>query len=151
MTTEEPFKTYGVFVPETVYTTLADHLADEAGVVDFDDYFDPTTATVPRGDPAAEITHEFSKRVKDEFASLYDVADFHAARQVAPDNFQLVTLAATPAVVLRLKELFRAASEIQNSDLRTVHTAILLAAIVELTLPPLPEDTVTFAESSDDD
>lgn len=140
----DDFKTYGVFVPEAIVETISNHLADEAGVINYADYFDSNTTTIPRGDPAAEITNVFLKDVASDFAMLYDTANFDDAQQVEPEDFELLTVAATPEVVVTLKELFRAAARIQNCDTRTVHTAIFRAALTKFTLPEIPENTVTF-------
>ena len=148
MRSSSHFKTFGVFVPADVSEALAEHLKDEAGVCSFEEYFDPTTSTVSHGDPAAEITNKFSRAVLDEFAYLYDAADFERARQVGHDKFELITLAADPQTVSALKDLFRAASKIQDTDTRTVHTAILRAALETTSLPSVPTDAVIFDDSS---
>ena len=118
---------FGVYVSESVFETLADVLYEEAGVIDLETYFDPTDSSVPPGDPGAKATNALIDDVVTTFAALYDEADFEAARRVDADGFVLVHLAGTPAAVSRARELFRAAGTIQETDLRTVQTAILEA------------------------
>ncbi len=127
--TGNEFTVYGVYVTPSVYDALADRLYDRAGIVDLDDYFSEDMGTVPAGDPGAEATDEFLATVVDEFATLYDAAAFDAAATVDPDGFDLVQLAATPTHVTRAREQFQAAATIQETDLRTVQTATLAAAL----------------------
>lgn len=117
----------GVFVSRSVADALEAMLYETAGVVDLEGYFDPDTSSVPAGDPGAEATDELLTSVVSEFAELYDAANFEAAKRVDPDGFVLRRLAATPDTVTVARERFKAAATIQDTDLRTVHTAILSA------------------------
>ncbi|MGQ3413415.1 hypothetical protein ACT4ML_14260 [Natrinema sp. LN54] len=126
MTTDDRYKLFGVYVSEHVFDALESHLYEAAGVVDYDDYFDGADA-VPAGDPGADATDRLVSDVVTDFADLYDEADFEAARAVASDAFSLAHLAAEPQTVTRARERFQAAATIQETDSRTVHTAILSA------------------------
>lgn len=139
---QDHFRLLGVYVPPSLYDNFADHLYAEAGATDLETYFDSEQATVPRGDPVAEVTHRFLSTVVDEFATLYDVCEFDTARDIDPDAYRLLHLAATPHVTVQARELFRAAKRIQGCDLRVIHTAILTAAIDEYGLPALPEEAI---------
>lgn len=121
------FKLFGVYVTRPVHDAIADSLYESAGIVDVDDYFDEPAGSLPDGDPGAEATDALLEALVEEFAALYAAADFDAATRVDPDAFVLVQLAARPERVARVRELFRAAATIQDSDLRTVQTAILAA------------------------
>ncbi|MDQ2049373.1 hypothetical protein RBH26_02625 [Natronolimnohabitans sp. A-GB9] len=129
MTGDDRYKLFGVYLSRPVADALGDTLYETAGVVDLETYFDETADAVPQGDPGAEATDAFVADVLAEFAGLYDRADFEAADAVAPDEFVLVQLAATPQRVSEIRERFRAAETIQETDLRTVQTAILAAAL----------------------
>ncbi|RQG97730.1 hypothetical protein [Natrarchaeobius chitinivorans] len=122
--TEETYTLVGVYVSRPVHDDLAEYLYDEAGVVDLEEYFDPSASEPPVGDPGADATAALIESIVSEFASLYDEADFEAARAVDPDAFVLRHLAADPDTVANAREQFQAAGTIQNADLRTVHTAI---------------------------
>lgn len=125
MTGDDRFKLFGVYVSRPVYEALDDYVYEAAGVVDLEEYFDGSESSVPTGDPGAEATDELAAELVSEFAALYDAADFEAARAVDPDGFELANLAAKPTRVTALRERFEAATTIQETDLRTVHTAIL--------------------------
>ncbi|MXV60754.1 hypothetical protein GS429_01435 [Natronorubrum sp. JWXQ-INN-674] len=127
MTGDDRYKLFGVYLSKPVVDALAEHLYDEAGVVDLESYFDTTTDFVPAGDPGADVTDELVADVLGAFADLYDRADFEGAERVPPDTFVLVHLAAKPRRVTEVRERFRAAGTIRESDLRTVQTAILAA------------------------
>ncbi|ELY48131.1 hypothetical protein [Natronorubrum sulfidifaciens] len=127
--TGDDYKLFGVYASESVVDALADALYEEAGVVDLETYFDDTSESVPAGDPGAEATDAFAADVLESFATLYDHADFEATERVDPEAFELVHLAAIPQRVTGLRERFRAAATIQETDLRTVQTAILAAAL----------------------
>ena len=129
MTADDRFKVFGVYLSESVANELSAHLYREAGVVDLESYFDETADAVPVGDPGAEATDELVATVVENFASLYDDADFEAAAELPHDGFVLVRLAAEPTRVSALRERFRAAETIREVDLRTVQTAILAAAL----------------------
>ncbi|WP_459809909.1 hypothetical protein [Halopiger thermotolerans] len=138
MTGEDRFKLFGVYLSRPVYEALDEHVYEAAGVVDLGDYFDETASSVPAGDPGAEATDELVSDLLSEFATLYDEADFEAATAVDPDGFVLATLAAKPTQVAALRERFEAATTIRETDLRTVHTAILAAF---LSVDPLEDRT----------
>ena len=125
MTGDDRFKLFGVYVSRPVYEALDDHVYEEAGVVDLEEYFDGSDSSVPAGDPGAEATDELVADLVSEFAALYDAADFEAVSAVDPDGFELTHLAAKPTRVTALRERFEAATTIRETDLRTVHTAIL--------------------------
>ncbi|ELY79903.1 hypothetical protein [Natrinema pallidum] len=129
MTRDDRYKLFGVYVSEPVFDALEAYLYESAGVVDYEDYFDPSDAGVPVGDPGADATDRLVSDVVAEFAALYDAADFAAARAVDADAFILAQLAAEPRTVTRARERFQAAATIQETDSRTVHTAILAAAL----------------------
>ncbi|WP_408958205.1 hypothetical protein [Natrinema sp. 74] len=131
MTRDERYKLFGVYVSADVFDALAAVLYAEAGVVDYDGYFDPSASTVPVGDPGADATAEHVSTIVTEFADWYDAADFDAARDVAPDAFVLAHLAADPQTIADARELFQAAATIQDADLRTVQTGILSAYLSE--------------------
>ena len=124
MGTRNRYTLLGVYVSETVAEALEERVYDEAGVVDLMTYFDPETSSVPSGDPGADATNEILQAILDTFAALYDDARFDAVDELPTDSFDLVHLAATPETVASLRERFQAAATIQESDLRTVHTAI---------------------------
>ncbi|WP_246999542.1 hypothetical protein [Halosolutus gelatinilyticus] len=132
------FKLFGAYVTRPVRDAIAESVYETAGVVDLDDYFDETADSVPEGDPGAEATDALVEDVVAEFAALYDHAAFDAATRIDPDAFVLVQLAARPERVARARELFQAAATIRNSDLRTVQTAILAAAL-EVPVEPTEE------------
>lgn len=142
MSADSEFTTFGVYVSSAVFASISDHLYEEAGVTDLGDYFADDETTVPAGDPAGEVLAAFVEEIVDEFAALYDAADFEAASTVDPHDFELLTLAADPRLAVRLEELFDAAALIQKRDARTVQTAILKAAIHERGLPDLPDDAI---------
>lgn len=119
------FRTYGVYLSESVRERLEDYLYAEAGVVDLEEYFNPSETTIPGGDPGAEATNELVASVVDDFATLYDDTDFAAAESLDPDVFALTYLAAEPETIAGAREQFEAATIIQETDLRTVHTAVL--------------------------
>lgn len=127
--TGDRFKLYGVYMTRPVSDALAESLYERAGIVNLDDYFDETAGSVPAGDPGGEAADAFLADVVEAFASLYDAAAFDAAERVDPDAFELVHLAASPGRVARLRDLFQAAATIRETDLRTVQTAILAAAL----------------------
>ncbi len=129
MTGGDQYKLFGVYVSGPVADALADTLYDEAGVVDPETYFDDSMDSVPAGDPGGEVTAALVADIRASFTDLYDRADFESAAAVAPDAFSLVHLAATPQTVTEVRERFRAAATIQETDLRTVQTAILAAAL----------------------
>lgn len=127
MTTPDRYKLFGVYLSEDVYDSLAEFLYEEAGVVEYDTYFETSESAVPVGDPGAEATDLLVSDVVTAFADLYDEADFDAARRVDDDAFVLAHLAADPQTVTRARERFQAAATIQDTDSRTVHTAIIAA------------------------
>lgn len=127
MTDDDRYKVFGVYLSEPTVDALAESLYEEAGVVDLETYFDSTADFVPAGDPGADATDALLADVLESFAALYDRAEFAAAKRVAPDSFSLVHLAAEPRRVTELRERFQAAATIQETDLRTVQTAILAA------------------------
>lgn len=129
MTGDDRYKLFGVYVSEPVADALAEYLYDSAGVVDAEEYFDATADSVPTGDPGADATASLVADVRSSFATLYDRADFEAAEHVSPDSFVLVHLAAAPRDVSDVRERFRAAATIRETDLRTVQTAILAAQL----------------------
>lgn len=133
MTGEDRYKLIGVYVSEPVANAFADYLYDEAGVVDPEGYFDDGTDSVPVGDPGADATDALIADVLDSFATLYDCAAFEAAKAIDPDEFVLRHLAAEPGRVADVRERFRAAATIQETDLRTVQTAILGAHLEDVT------------------
>ncbi|QLG48106.1 hypothetical protein [Natrinema halophilum] len=123
------YKLFGVYVSTDIFDALGEFLYEEAGVVDYGEYFDQSQSTVPTGDPGADATDGLVSNLVANFADLYDEADFDAARRVEADAFVLAHLAAAPQTVASARERFQAAATIQDSDLRTVHTAILSAAL----------------------
>ncbi|WP_226479373.1 hypothetical protein [Natrinema amylolyticum] len=127
MTSDDRYKLFGVYVSASVADALETYLYEEAGVVDYEDYFDPSESGVPVGDPGADATDRLVSDVVADFATLYDEADFEAARAVDADAFVLAHLAAEPQTVTRARERFQAAATIRETDSRTVHTAILSA------------------------
>ena len=133
MTGDDRYKLFGVYLSEPVADALADYLYEAAGVVDLESYFDETADSVPVGDPGADATDELVADVRAEFPSLYDRADFESVGTVDPDDFALVHLAARPHLVTEVRERFRAASTIRETDLRTVQTAILEAYLEDET------------------
>ncbi|MFC4438223.1 MULTISPECIES: hypothetical protein [Natrialbaceae] len=126
MTETGRFKVFGVYVSEPVHDALQTSVYEAAGVVTLEDYFD-ATGSVPADDPGAEATDAILADVIEAFAALYDDANFDAVSRLDPDGFELVQLAASPEQVTRAREQFRAAATIRDTDLRTVHTAILAA------------------------
>lgn len=129
MTDDDRYKLFGVYVSPPVAEALTEHLYAEAGVIEFREYFEPTADSVPVGDPGAEATDAFVAALVDEFATLYDRADFEAAAGVDPGAFELLQFAADPRRASALRERFRAAETIREADLRTVQTAIIAAAL----------------------
>lgn len=129
MTDEGRYKVFGVYVSPPVADALAEHLYDQAGVLDLEGYFDETTDAVPEGDPGADATDALVADLIDDFAALYDEAAFDTANAVEPDAFTLIHLAARPTRAADLRERFQAAATIQETDLRTVQTAILATAL----------------------
>ncbi|SEV85378.1 hypothetical protein [Natrinema salifodinae] len=127
MTRDDHYKLFGVYLSAPAFDALATRLYEDAGVVDYENYFDPSASTVPVGDPGADATDDLVSDLVADFADLYDAADFEAARRVDPDSFTLAHLAADPQTVTNARERFQAAATIQDTDLRTVHTAILSA------------------------
>ncbi|APX96394.1 hypothetical protein [Natronorubrum daqingense] len=127
MTSDDRYKLYGVYLSPSTVDSLAKALYDDAGVVDLETYFEESQDAVPVGDPGADATDELLQAVLESFAPLYDRAAFDAARTVDPNAFSLVHLAAKPRRISELRERFQAAATIQESDLRTVQTAILAA------------------------
>ncbi|EMA41854.1 hypothetical protein [Halobiforma nitratireducens] len=123
------YRTYGLYLSKQVREELEGHLYDEAGVVDLEAYFDPSASTIPAGDPGAAVTHELLSSVVTDFATLYDAADFAAAEALDHDTFALTHVAAEPETVAAARERFEAATIIQETDLRTVHTAVLEARL----------------------
>lgn len=123
------YKLFGVYVSAAVFEGLSEFLYEKAGVVDYGEYFDPTVSTIPAGDPGGDATDALVSNLVEDFATLYEEADFEAARRVDVDGFVLAHLAADPQTVASARERFQAAATIQESDLRTVHTAILSAAL----------------------
>lgn len=142
MSSDGAFTTFGVYVSSAVFDRIADHLYEEAGVTDFEDYFAEDGSSVPAGDPAGEVLAAFVEQLVDEFDVLYDEANFEAAAAVDPHDFEPVTLTAEPRLAVRLEELFDAAALIQKRDARTVHTAVIAAALEEFGLPALPDDAI---------
>lgn len=128
---ESQYKPLGVYVSPSVADALATFAYEEAGVVDLEGYFDPDATSIPAGDPGAEATASLLADLVENFAALYDAADFEAAERVDPDAFELRYLAAEPATIASARERFQAAATIQETDLRTVQTAILGAALSE--------------------
>lgn len=124
---DERFTLYGLYLSQSVQERLDEYLHEEAGVVDLEGYFDPAASAVPAGDPGAEATHDLVASVVADFATLYDEADFEAAEAVDHDGFVLTHLAAEPGTVADARERFEAAATIRETDLRTVHTAVLEA------------------------
>ncbi|ELY49358.1 hypothetical protein [Natronolimnohabitans innermongolicus] len=143
MSGDDRYKLFGVYLSDPVVDALADTLYEEAGVVDLESYFEANSDAVPRGDPGADATDEFVATLLESFAERYDEADFEAAESVDADGFNLVHLAATPQRVSDVRERFRAAETIQESDLRTVQTAIVAAAL------DIPPDGTANARSPD--
>ena len=131
MAGDDRYKLFGVYLSESVFDTLAAYLYEEAGIVDYGSYFDSSRSAVPAGDPGAEATDTLVSDVVADFADLYDRADFEDARRVDADAFVLAHLAAEPETVTRARERFQAAATIQETDSRTVHTAILSASLSE--------------------
>ncbi|WP_243637879.1 hypothetical protein [Natrarchaeobius oligotrophus] len=131
MTADGRYKLFGVYVSKPVRDALATYLYEEAGVVEFEGYFDADASAVPEGDPGGDATDALVSTVVADFASLYDASDFDAARAVDPNSFVLAHLAAEPGTVANARERFQAAATIQDVDLRTVHTAILDAQLPE--------------------
>ncbi|WP_254764518.1 hypothetical protein [Natrinema marinum] len=127
MTRDDRYKLFGVYVSADVFDSLAEVLYAEAGVVDYEAYFDASASTVPAGDPGADATAELVSELVATFADCYDAADFEAARRVDPDAFVLAQLAADPRLVADARERFQAAATIRDADLRTVQTAIVAA------------------------
>ncbi|PCR89978.1 hypothetical protein [Natrinema ejinorense] len=127
MTSDDRYTLFGVYLSADVFDALAEHLYAEAGVVDYGNYFDSSDSGVPVGDPGADATDDLLADVVASFADLYDEADFDAARRVDADAFVLAHLAAEPQTVTRARERFQAAATIQETDSRTVHTAVLAA------------------------
>ncbi|ARS91171.1 hypothetical protein [Natrarchaeobaculum aegyptiacum] len=119
------YRTYGLYLSQSVREQLEEHLYDEAGVVDLEEYFDPSVSTIPSGDPGADATHALLASVVADFATLYDEANFVAARSLDHDAFALTSLAAEPETIAAARDRFEAATIIQEADLRTVHTAVL--------------------------
>lgn len=136
MTGDDRYKLFGVYLSADAFDALAEWLYEEAGVVDYGEYFDPSVSGVPAGDPGADATDELVADVVASFADLYDGADFDAARRVDADAFDLAHLAADPRTVAHARERFQAAATIQDTDLRTVHTAILSAYLSTADEPP---------------
>ncbi|SDR09318.1 hypothetical protein [Natronobacterium texcoconense] len=125
--TADRFTVYGLYLSRPVHERLAEYLHEEAGVLDLESYFDPSDSTISTGDPGAEVTHEIVSTVVVEFATLYDDADFAAADAVDHDAFVLTHVAAESGTVTAARERFEAAATIQETDLRTVQTAVLEA------------------------
>ena len=131
MTADDRYKLFGVYLSEPVADALHDTLYETAGVVDLEGYFEETADSVPVGDPGADATDDLVAAVRERFAALYDRADFESAAAAPSDEFVLVTLAARPQRVADVRERFRAAATIQETDLRTVQTAILEAYLAD--------------------
>lgn len=127
MTGDDRYKLFGVYLSEAVVDALGDYLYEAAGVVDYENYFDPASSTIPVGDPGADATDRLVSELVTDFADLYDAASFETARDVDSDAFVLAYLAADPQTVANARERFQAAATIQEADLRTVQTAILSA------------------------
>lgn len=140
MSSNNVLKTTGVYVPPAVVDEMASHLAAEAGVRDYRTYFDEQQAKLSRGDPGAELLNVVLEAIVDEFDVLYDEADFDAVNAIDPDGFELCTVAAEPRVVAAFKDRVKAARTIQETDSRTVHTAIFRAYLQSQSLPALPTD-----------
>lgn len=142
----EYLKTTGVYVPADVVDAIAAHLSAEGGVTEYRSYFTPQQSKLPRGDPGGELTNCILQCIDEQFTELYDRADFSAAQTVDADAFELMTVASETAVVVGFKEKVRAAATIQNTDSRTIHTAIFRAFLDSQPLPDLPEEFI-FHES----
>lgn len=127
MATDDRYKLLGVYLSADVFDALDDFLYETAGVVDYEEYFDSSASTIPAGDPGADTTDKLLSAVVTDFADLYDEAAFEAARGVDSDAFVLAQLAAEPQTIANARERFQAAATIRETDLRTVHTAILSA------------------------
>lgn len=125
----DQFSLLGVYVSRPVADALSETAYESAGVLDLEDYFADTTDPIPAGDPGAEATDEIVADVLARFPELYDAAEFDAAERLEPDAFDLVQLAAAPDRVANARERFRAAATVWETDLRTVQTAILAAAL----------------------
>lgn len=131
----QPFRTIGIYVPEKVIDYFSEYLYEEAGIVDITEYYDSQHSKVPHDDPGATVMDSCLQTVVDNFAALYDAADFKEAASHNPDEYHLVRLAASPETVYKFRDLVDAAEQIQQRDSRTVHTAIFTAAISEEYLP----------------
>ncbi|OVE84208.1 hypothetical protein [Natronolimnobius baerhuensis] len=129
MMDEDRFTLFGVYVSPTVADALEEYIYEQAGVVDLESYFEETTAPISTDDPGADATNDFVSELVSEFATLYDEAAFDAVEAVDPTEFRLISVAATPSQVTALRERFEAAATIQETDLRTVHTAIVAAKL----------------------
>lgn len=140
MGSAEYLKSTGVFVPADVVETIGSYLSDEVGVKKFREYFDANTSKLNRGDPAAEITNCIVGDIVRDFASLYEQADFDAARAVDADAFEVMFVPAEPKTVVAFKDRVQAAVVIQETDSRTVHTAIFRAYLDSPSLPVLPDE-----------
>ncbi|THE65606.1 hypothetical protein D8Y22_06645 [Salinadaptatus halalkaliphilus] len=125
------YKVFGVYVSEPVFDALEEYLYEEAGVLELEEYFAASTDSISEGDPGADATDALVADLVESFADCYDAAAFDSARSVDPDAFALVQLAAEPTRVSALRERFQAAGTIQETDLRTVQTAILEAYLIE--------------------
>lgn len=125
----DQFSLLGVYVSRPVADALSEAAYESAGVLDLEDYFADTTGPIPTGDPGAEATDELVADILATFPALYDAAEFDAAERLEPDAFDLVQLAAAPDRVANARERFRAAATVRDTDLRTVQTAILAAAL----------------------
>jgi hypothetical protein len=121
------YPVFGVDVSQPVADALTEATYEAAGVISLEEYFDPTVGSVPADDPGAEATNALVGDLVTNFAALYDEADFEAAGAVEPDGFELLYLAASSAHVAGARDRFDAAATIQETDRRTVQTAILAA------------------------
>jgi hypothetical protein len=123
------YPVFGVYVSQPVADALADAAYEAAGVVALEGYFDPAAGSVSADDPGAKATDALVGELVTNFTILYDEADFEAATAVDPDGFDLIHIAASSDHVAGARDRFDAAATIQETDLRTVQTAILAAQL----------------------
>lgn len=113
----------GVSVPSDVQQDIQTYLYNTAGVIDARSYFETGTRVDPQ-DPGGTASNKLLTNITNNFKYIYNRANFEDVSTVPVTDFDWMLLACEPRIKYRLKELFRSAACIQDTDTQTIHTAI---------------------------
>lgn len=122
------FQIIGFNLPQDICSELSDEAYDRAGIMTLEEYYDVNRGSAPKGDPLGEAFCEDIAQLNSNFSKFYKKTTEDTIESDLTEN-RWVYFAGYPQDVYSIKEKFDGAKQIEETDLRTVHTKLFRVAL----------------------